>query len=135
MYIIKIKGIEVTCETAQEVAELIKQLSNSGVDIATTEKSTTELPIGRYIRFLNNLVKAGDDGMLTKDLARSIRIKGPKGLSAVVNNVVDNLSGHDISHDDIVIREGTPEGRMWRYGPKTKEALTLLRKKRDEERD
>lgn len=149
MLIFTINGIEVKATSAAEAAELIKAL---GKPIGAATETARAMPItpkssradrfklrlrsrrnGANVRtvaveFLSKIRDAGSEGIAADGLMDILGARHPKGIgsrSAPVNKLIESL-GYDI--EDVYDNPRSPEGRIWKPGPKMDAAIEALKK-------
>lgn len=143
MLIFTINGIEVKATSAAEAAELIRELSReskpAAAPIIPPRASLRPRPLlsprlrnGARVHdvalaFLNKIRDAGSDGIHAEGLMSIVGARHPKGIgskSAPLNKAIERLG---FKVEDVYDNPRSPNGRIWRSGPKMDAAIEALK--------
>jgi len=134
-----VHGIEVTATNAAEAAALIRELGNA----PTPQRTAIRAAPGTHVMlrtkgfnvnyaavdFLSLIRNAGDSGIAVSGLMPAVQARRPKGVGAragMINKLLVEL-GFDPSQ--VYENPRTPEGRLWKAGPKMDAALEAVKRK------
>lgn len=129
MYRIRVKGVEIACETPQEVAELIKQLGKEGIgELPPLTPSYEKMPPReRYRKILEAVLEAGERGISSEDFVHIARLKGTNGIGAFIKNFGDALAKHELLTREVLSKEWVGDNKRWVANHRAREALERLR--------
>ncbi|MEK6245006.1 MAG: hypothetical protein AABM33_10955 [Pseudomonadota bacterium] len=129
------KGVEISVSNPMEAAAVARELGeNPGAKIGRPLKSeeATAAPLEGgdpiVLAFLSAILKAGAEGATAETMMRVLSVDHPKGLggrSVRVNNTLHKLR---LSPEEVYTNARTPEGRLWKAGPKITEALEAIKR-------
>lgn len=139
---LKIKGIPVECETADEAIAIIQRMGGSSVDSAGGEVVTdAPVPIAKpetrrrvshdkralVIEFARQLLLVQE--VLTVTLFNQLGVNGPRGFSMLENAVIGACEKLGFDEDAVFVRGRDGARRLFRPGPRLAEFLAEAEKR------
>lgn len=124
-----IHGIEITASTAVEAAALIRELAPA---VPPRPLTTQRLePVngtvaGGILGFLTMISEAGSDGVVSEDLMQVLHTRHAKGVGGKIAGINNELKAMGYTPKDVYRKSRTAAGRVWKTGPKMREALAAL---------
>lgn len=133
---LKIFGIEVECDTVQEMLSTIDAQPN-GPSRATTRSRTTGYAgtrptsastLSRRMELFKvlKLLDENPDGLHSSEVTRILGLDSPKGIGAKIAEGKKALLDHGLEWDDYVIRKKEKTGMHWYAGDRIKDAIAEL---------
>jgi hypothetical protein len=130
---VDIDHVRVKCDSAQDVAELVRVLRTQGNGKKPVPAKTEQAPSnredagkGRVIQFLTFVRNAGEEGANGLEMTGYLGIDGVKGLGGFVSTIRRELIAAGLKPEDVFDRKRTKEGWRWFGRMKLEEALTTL---------
>lgn len=142
MYLVVINGIEIRCETPEDVAQLAEvagrlrltgppppsEFSRKPAASGRTAGHPRNLhgDLVRATGMLREIQSAPDKRALVKTIVNSLGLRATPAIGPVVSLLRRELKQHGFRFDQVAVRRRDDEGRSWIAGPRLNEAIEAL---------
>lgn len=127
----QIDGRTVECDSARDAAELLRLLGpaagSSGTERGAARPRQRASATEQVISVLEEIRKAGPQGILSPDLAQRLGLRGTRGLGSMIGAVKRELKAVGQPFEDVVALERSRNGTRWFSTRNTLGAIEALR--------